>query len=258
VSLREDKARIKARTAERERDISQFLQELEKIFGTSILSTLKRLRALKPDAIVAAGVINDIERVLDENGFAEVFAAQTVLYQKELKGIRETFAAIGAPPAGRISGIDAPIIETLASFNSRKVANTLENLVADSKSLIYRSYILGESVDISDIQEQFGDLAFSHVKTELNTAMADFSRTVSAKKAKDAGMDLFLYVGPDDEVTRDFCAELLSKDPPIYREDEIGANDQGGDAMTEGGGYNCRHQWVAVTEEYARELGYDG
>jgi len=60
----------------------------------------------------------------------------------------------------------------------------------------------------------------------------------------------FVYAGPDDEKTRDFCSARVNK---AYTEHQIlnwqdlswdGKIEDGGDIFTDLGGYNCRHYLV--------------
>lgn len=55
------------------------------------------------------------------------------------------------------------------------------------------------------------------------------------------------YSGPNDEVTRDFCRELLRIDK-FYRESDLNSLSRkvGYNVLEHQGGFNCRHSWKRV------------
>lgn len=106
-------------------------------------------------------------------------------------------------------------------------------------------------------------------KTLANTLTHSFDRTVTNRKAQAAGIDTFIYLGPDDSITRPFCAAVLhgegdaefgipavDGDPPIYEADEISQMDNGTGlpVFQYGGGYNCRHKFRPIAAKVAQEV----
>jgi hypothetical protein len=257
-------ARLKARVASRERDIERLANDLSRTFERGLGRVLRRLQDAQKgtdgelSAVEAASLVNTLEAELEAGGFNRQLRRQFEMFEDELDGIAEELEARGID--SEFGGTDLELALELARFSTDKTASTIERLIGDSKGILYRSYILGETVDVSQIMENFGDRTFAHVKTELNTTFATFARTVTAAKADELGITLFLYIGPDDDLTRDFCAEVLERDPPIYTRDEIDSmdNEQGLDVMDSAGGWNCRHQWSPLTREAAKTLGYTG
>jgi hypothetical protein len=79
-----------------------------------------------------------------------------------------------------------------------------------------------------------------------------------AQAAQDAaGEDIvMLYVGPSDQKTRDWCADMVGK---AVRLDDMGGLDNGTDleAETFGGGYACRHSWTAMLKSEAEAQGIE-
>lgn len=105
-------------------------------------------------------------------------------------------------------------------------------------------------------------------KTLANTLTQSFDRAVTNRKAKSAGISTFVYLGPDDGLTRPFCDALLSGegdsefnipavdgDPPIYTDDQIAGmdNTQGLSVYQFAGGYNCRHRFRPIAAKVAQE-----
>ena len=85
----------------------------------------------------------------------------------------------------------------------------------------------------------------AQASTQVNTGLQGFFRQSNVKLADDAGINKYEYVGPDDEITRDFCVAHLGKVRTLEEWDSL-SNGQLSPVSTFGGGYNCRHQLVAV------------
>lgn len=105
-------------------------------------------------------------------------------------------------------------------------------------------------------------------KTLANTLTQSFDRAVTNRKAKSAGIETFVYLGPDDDVTRPFCQAVLTGegaaefnvpavdgDPPIYTDEQISGMDNGQNlpVFQFGGGYNCRHKFRPIAAKVAEE-----
>jgi hypothetical protein len=87
--------------------------------------------------------------------------------------------------------------------------------------------------------------------TEINTKSSMFGRSVTAQIAEEAGLNLFLYTGPLDGVTRKFCDPLVDKVVSDSQMRKLN-NGQGLPVRTAGGGYNCRHSWSPVSKGFVK------
>lgn len=90
----------------------------------------------------------------------------------------------------------------------------------------------------------------ARAKTAVNTATAGLQRDVATAAMDDLPDDqprYYLYLGPDDASTRRFCRTLTGKAIP---EDKLGRLKNGTPlpAARYGGGYNCRHSLIPITE----------
>ena len=87
-------------------------------------------------------------------------------------------------------------------------------------------------------------LTTAQLETEITTTLANYSRSVSRLQMDEAPDDqLYQYVGPIDEHTRDVCLEMGMREPITMN--EIIA-DYGEGVLYEGGGFNCRHAWESI------------
>ena len=94
----------------------------------------------------------------------------------------------------------------------------------------------------------------AHLETRLKTTQSVIYRSNRNKfyrTIKEADKE-YIYAGPSDAVTRDFCRRNLGKikTEKVWRSTP---NNQIGDAWTFGGGYNCRHATYLVTKNWTKE-----
>jgi hypothetical protein len=110
------------------------------------------------------------------------------------------------------------------------------------------------------VSEIIRDLALTLDRTQaqaatlFDTQMTIFGRQVEAAKTEDLGPEQpFLYSGPVDAKTRDWCLERVGK---VFTREEIDAmdNEQLPNVMLTGGGFHCRHAWLAVESRALRGL----
>lgn len=89
--------------------------------------------------------------------------------------------------------------------------------------------------------------------TWANDAIMNFHQQVTLKKARDAGLTMYLYYGNVIEQSRPFCIQRAGK---VYSQEEIESwNDltwagKSGPPLTHRGGYNCRHHWQPVKKSW--------
>jgi hypothetical protein len=93
-----------------------------------------------------------------------------------------------------------------------------------------------------------------------NDALMNFQQRIHLKKGRDAGLDHYLYFGNVIERSRPFCIDRAGK---IFSEEQIKSWDamswqgKSGPALTNRGGWNCRHHWQPVDPSWLPEEGLD-
>jgi len=80
----------------------------------------------------------------------------------------------------------------------------------------------------------------------------NYHNSVMLKKGEDADFDTFLYMGTVMKSSRQFCIERVGK---AYTKEQINSwtfswAGKSGPAMTNRGGYNCRHHWQPVRSSW--------
>lgn len=237
--------------------MKSFLIRLNRFLETNIEEIVGGLEIGEESALEAAQVLGSLQTGLIDLGLADELGELQGIYADELKYIAQIFAARGV--GALFSDVDETVIRQLIDFDTEQVFGMVSGYVDDVKATMMRAVLVGETPDFRAMHEEGGSRLISNLETEMTTALQGFSRSVTQAKAKELGFELFEYMGPEDEITRDFCQDLLDKDPPIYSEGEIETmdNGQGLPVSSYGGGYNCRHQWRPISEEKAREAGWE-
>ena len=152
----------------------------------------------------------------------------------------------------QFSGDSLAQLDNLKTLDLSKMyqINTKLSTEITSGIINYQYGALSRQAIIDSIAKKVGQTAAA-MKTEFDTALFGYYQSSANALALDNGFEKFVYDGPDDKITRDVCSEFL-RDYGINGEpltvDEINAldNGQGLPVFTYGGGYNCRHSWVAV------------
>jgi hypothetical protein len=100
----------------------------------------------------------------------------------------------------------------------------------------------------------------SYVDTYAVDSVMNFNNAVSVGKAKEAGLDYFLYEGTAIKDSRDFCLERMGR---IFSREEIESwNDwdwqgKAGPPLEYRGGFNCRHFLSPCSPEWFPDLPVD-
>lgn len=235
-----------------------FVANVDRFLNKNLRQILKNILDGKTSGVESAQVLGSLIGELEKRGLAKELAKLRDAYGDELRFVIDEFGEQKLKVA--FADTDADIVYTLIDNGVRQVANEIERYGLDVQSKVMQAVLTSKRPTFDELEGQITPKLRANLETELNTALMTFSQTVTSKKALDLGFDLFLYEGPDDEITRPFCRDLLRQSPAIYSLDEIYSmdNGQGLPVFTARGGYNCRHHWRPVSEERARELGYRG
>ena len=81
----------------------------------------------------------------------------------------------------------------------------------------------------------------------VNDGMNNYSRAVSSFMMDEAPENTkYVYIGPADEKTREFCLQLMAAGEETRKEIRDNAWTT---SLTEGGGVNCRHNWERASKK---------
>lgn len=102
------------------------------------------------------------------------------------------------------------------------------------------------------------DKSEAQIRSLFDTLMTMYGRQVEAQATEDLGQaQPFLFVGPVDDVTREWCLNRVGR---VFTRAAIDTMDNGQipNVFLSGGGWNCRHSWIAVESEALREMAESG
>lgn len=230
------------RAAARERSISEdqieaFTLRLEKFLLTHLGDVIDGLKFSDRNAVAAAKALLSLEAALSDLGLDDVLEDLTEIYGDKLNYISRKFDDMAGTEIA-FNDLDIDGITQLIKFDIEAVKLKTYSTVADLRSAVMRSVILGENPR-KLWRDEVGNLVTS-LDTELNTGLAGFERSISIAKAEEYDLQLFLYAGDIIETTREFCRERAGK---VFHVDELDEWDNEQDLPVEQylGGYNCRH-----------------
>lgn len=221
--------------------ISTLDRELERVIREIADAPTEAARfQILADIPGAVGAVTDKVQAIEEIYGAELRAV----------GIAIAESAGGAVVA---SGADAAVINALIDFDLDAILEKITNHAVNIRAQVTRQVMAGVAPDIDMLLPDSSSRLKAQLSAELNTAVAGFSRTVALRKAEDAGLELFVYAGPLDQITRPFCRERVGR---VFTKAEVADwdNGQGLPAAVYLGGYNCRHRLNPISRKRAREV----
>lgn len=225
--------------------------------STILRDTERRLRPLlvdakagSPTAVVQAAQADQVRRelrtALRQAGYDELAAQATDAPFDRMAARVLTTRRLALQSAALSRGI----VTRMDALKALHLGNLLEQGDDVAKALwqaTLRGVFGSRSVDriLSDLAGVLEDTE-PHIRTLYDTSISIYGRQVEALQAGDREEATFAYMGPVDQVTRDFCVEYAGR---VLTRAEIDDLDNGqlDNVFLTGGGYNCRHTWIEVS-----------
>jgi hypothetical protein len=164
---------------------------------------------------------------------------------KAMKAIDPNFIS------GDINLISSTIQRASASVFDDSVIPSLSKSIKDAVNTVA---VIGSTKAPLDALAQSFQRATSANTTQARLKISEFGRSVQAINADQAGIDLFMYVGPKDGITRPFCRKLVGKVLSKSQINKLNNGQGAGPVLTAGGGYNCRHSWSPVSKGFIKVM----
>jgi hypothetical protein len=232
--------------------VETLVQSLELFLRRNLTRILDGLKAEKVTAQEAAKALGGLESAMQDAGLAKFFDRARDLFKREYEQVQEEFEQTAGKKA-LLSSFSRKSLDALRDTRLDLAATYVNDYLGDVRVAVTEAVIGGRAIKPEEILDNVTGRTLQNLKTEIATTRMGFQRIVHLEKAKKAGITQFLYVGPDDDVTRPFCAEWVDR---VFTLDEIAQMDNGQGLPVEvyGGGYNCRHHWRPVSDDLAAEL----
>lgn len=172
---------------------------------------------------------------------------------------RVAAAALEAIQVLEPTATTASVQAQLDSFRVAAVDSVFQDVIIPDTTKAIREALQGMSLGVplkASMSALSAQLERSEGRqlTEVKTKIASYGRQVTAAVGESAGLDLYLYTGPRDGITRAFCKPLINK---VVNEQQMARldNGQGLPVKLSGGGYNCRHSWSPVSQGFVDAAG---
>lgn len=218
---------------------------IQRIISKTVEDTVKGLA--DAEGAETARLLSSLASALQANGLDEELGRLVPLYGNEIKNAIERLQEVASTRVltDRVKGIATGAIEVDTDAFLASINQTIGNI----KSSLARGQVVGT---LPEVEAPLGALE-NKLRTEINTALRSFNRLVTVAQATDLGIDLFLYDGPLDEVTRPFCEDHVNKVYSLEQLNELD-NGQGLPVAIYCGGYNCRHELLPISPEQAKRF----
>jgi len=212
--------------------VSKILPRLEQLSTEQKLQTIRALNFM--DEMKTLGLSNAIDTLYND-------------FNKEITSALQTATNLGAS----VSTVNLQAIETMRLLEVDSLVKGYEQYASDLKKELMRAVITGEPAkDLANrLKAEYGAekmLTGKQKRVVVGDAFARLSNATTAEAFANLPQQKFTYVGPQDQVTRDICKEVLrsAKNDTGYTAEEINA--LGSVDFATRGGWNCRHDWIPV------------
>ena len=193
------------------------------------------------------GLANQLSQLLDESGYAATLEGYARDFEQSVADVRKQLTAAGI--SVKLTQADLALIEEVERISVAGLRIKADEFILKLEGEVMNAALSGQTV--GETTARLSAMAESelvanhHIQTLADTSITRFNRQMIVKKAEEAGVDKYEYVGLIIETSRDFCRKWIGQ---ILTKDEINALDNGqtSNVMTDGGGFNCMHLWRPV------------
>lgn len=209
-------------------------------------------------------VMRELTTILDNagledvvNGYRKHFVEITerVAEYSELWGVKEN-----------LRGIDAGMLDSLIDYSETELRKFVDRtLISPVRSGLIAG-IVGNRDPKTIADEIFAltsNLTPRQAQTLVDDSFSRYHRFARAEQARALDLQVYQYIGPNDQLTRPACDAMLHFNehgaPGFFYEDEITTDlhpDLEENPLVAGGGWNCRHDFFPVTLAYAESRGF--
>ena len=218
----------------------------------STISNFNKAQSLKP---------------MSKLGFNDIALGHVKEYNAVTKGQLAFNASIGITTdlkytditiVKQLQTMDFSVFQAEASLLDERIKRELVNAIALNSP--YQQTVDNLSTSLLGSGKKNGTLA-RFADTYMRTALFGLSRTIDQEiYDKVGGLEptaLYLYAGPVDKRTRDFCMRHVNKVYSRAKVEQFPVENGGGlNPFMAPGSWNCRHYLVLISKEDALKAGY--
>lgn len=236
-------ARMVSALSRRVRELlSSSVREMRAKDGRLLSSALNIVRASNAARIIRAEII--------ERGIGDIRIELRRQLDKIIKDTTAQSRELGID--GMFGDASREAIAALADSADQEIASLAGQASSRISAYLMRAVTAGGGRDdlLLELQDIL-DVTSRQAETLISTVLNSFARQITVMQAADNGIEEYAYVGPDDQVTREWCSHWVGRRGTIEEYEETadmwGRQSQPLPVIVYGGGYNCRHRFIPIT-----------
>jgi len=229
-------------------ELAKVMKDAERALRTLVLAE----RAASAESLRVAVLLQRVRRILATSGYDTLVSASTAVMSDQLVASVLQGADLRKLELVQSSQATIAALREIATVNLWQSGD--ETATALWRSLVQHLFTTRPTSEILQDLADALDRDEAHIRTLFDTQVSIYGRQVEDLATEDLGpAQPFLYAGPIDDKTRPWCLERVGK---VFLRAEIEAMDNGQlpNPMVTGGGYNCRHSFMAVESQAMRDL----
>lgn len=238
------------------RELARVLAALER----DLLGMVAGVREKNRSVLVRAGRLlrmrTEIRNALKDAGYQTLVTRATIDAVDRMAAVARESRLIAA--ASRLGTLSPDRLRVLAQVMRQDLLGVGDTLAVQLwRAAALAVYSNRPSAAIVASLAKVFEKSRAQAQTLFDTSVSVLGRQIVAAEPKESDEQAYLYVGPVDGVVREWCLEHLGK---VYTKDRIEALDNGQipNPFLSGGGYNCRHSWMAVSDPALKAIANTG
>jgi hypothetical protein len=234
--------------------------ELEKRLRAIVAGVSKGGKISAGDALAIRRARSDIDQLKGselDKVVSDALQAKRDVLGRVAEMVLEEAKKIDIPD--EFSDTSQKVIDALGEITDDQIRGVAKGATDEAAQYLMQTVISGGPADgLLEKMAQTMGRRVDQARSLAEAMVAGFERQLSVRQATEAGVKWFAYLGPDDEITREWCGHWVGRagTPQQFEEtaDMWKRDKQPMPVMAYGGGYNCRHRFVAlVTKEQIAE-----
>ena len=225
----------------REVFIGKLLKEFDTHWDKLAVPMQKQLNALfMSDKDIT---VNAINKIFQNNGYSDVVKGVSSQFPKMMTFSRDMADEIGYKFL--LTSENIKNFDTINNLNIETMLGNSSHTAVDLKRFAMQARLEGQSLANmrAGLIERFETMG-RRLNTEIYTGVRMYESAIDLAAMKNAGIELYEYVGPLDGKTRGACLDTLHSN----RQATGWTMAQIEESLTpfiQRGGWNCRHRWMA-------------
>lgn len=229
---------------------ARFARELARVLAQVERDLLALVGRTKTRSTVATlgrllGLRRDLRKAIEASGYPQMVTRVSIdAVERMAQAVAGNRLIAQGMALGRISQARLGAMAGLLRLDLLGLGDTLSHQVW--RAAVLGSYSAKAQDALVKAIATAVERTLAQAQTIFDTQVSILGRQIVAQEATEPEQ-AYLYVGPVDGRVREWCLEHLGL---VKTKDQIEALDNGQlpNPLLTGGGYNCRHSWLAVSD----------